>query len=62
MPASEASARSGRLPAVLAMIGVGIAPIAALLLLIGSSPTILRVAAVLALVATILIGVSAILA
>ncbi|GAB3513512.1 hypothetical protein [Phytohabitans suffuscus] len=60
MPASAPpSERPGRqLLTVVFWVGVGLAPLAALLLLVGQSAGVLRVAAVLAVFAVVLIGVS----
>lgn len=60
MPASAPpSERPGRqLLVVVFWVGVGLAPLAALLLLVGQSAGVLRVAAVLAVFAVVLIGVS----
>ncbi|MDQ7906954.1 hypothetical protein RB614_20790 [Phytohabitans sp. ZYX-F-186] len=60
MPASAPpSERPGRqLLTVVFWVGVGLAPLAALLLLVGQSSGVLRVAAVLAVFAIVLIGVS----
>src|SRR5262245_4735660 len=60
MPASDSAAesRGGRLPAVLFWTGVGLAPLAVLLLLLGQSGGPLRVAAVLTVLTVVLIGLS----
>jgi hypothetical protein len=60
MPASDTreERRGGRLLAVLFWAGVGLAPLAALVLLVGQGEGPLRVAAVLAVLAVVLIGLS----
>ena len=60
MPSPEAieESRGKPLLTVLFWVGVGLAPIAALLLLVGDGNGVLRVAAVLALLAVVLIGLS----
>ncbi len=60
MPASETQEgrRGGRLLTVVFWIGVGLAPLAALLVLVSSRDAALRVAAVLAILAVVLIGLS----
>src|SRR5258705_10114941 len=60
MPASETQEgkRGGRLLTVIFWIGVGLAPLAALLVLIGSGASALKVAAVLAILAVVLVGLS----
>lgn len=60
MPAADSDLRSrgGRLLPVLFWLGVGLAPVAGLLLLLGNGDTALRVAAALAVLAVVLIGLS----
>jgi hypothetical protein len=60
MPSSETQSgpRNARLLTVVFWIGVGLAPLAVLLVLVSSGATGLRVAAVLAIVAVVLIGLS----
>jgi hypothetical protein len=60
MPAADSTEgrRGGRLVKVLFWIGVGLAPLAALLLLFGQGAGLLKLAAVLAVLAVVLIGLS----
>ena len=60
MPASDTQQvrRGGQLPTVIFWSGVGLAPLAAALVLFSSSAGGLRVAAVLAILAVVLIGLS----
>lgn len=63
MPVSQTQEgrRGGRLLIVAFWIGVGLAPLAALLVLVSSGATAMRVAAVLAILAVVLIGLSVML-
>ena len=60
MPSPEATEKSRRKPllTMLFWAGVGLAPIAALLLLVGDGNAVLRIAAVLAILTVVLIGLS----
>jgi hypothetical protein len=58
MPASETQKQRGPMLTVVFWIGVGLAPLAALLVLVTSGSTGLRIAAVLAILAVVLIGLA----